>query len=340
MVYEATILSSIITFILTSFAFYIRILKINKHKKRIKFGRPGKSLPKAKKSGAMTDQVSVVGACEKDKKMLVEEINEATMEAALKEGAFETFLQPKYELQNERIVGAEALVRWMSGGKNFLYPDCFIPIFEKNGFIINLDLYMFEKVCKIIRSWREAGIEAVAVSVNFSKQHLLNEHFAQELGEIADAWKTPRNFLEIEITESMAMEDIGQMRRSFAALRKEGFSVALDDFGSGYSSLGFLKDMPIDTVKLDKTFFHKVENHQKFMTVIKHILLMAHELDLSVVAEGIETEAQINLLRQLDCDMVQGFYYDKPMRASAFEDKLRKQTKKIGVDYSAIHTVL
>lgn len=337
---EEIIISSTITFILTFFVFYILSVKINKHKKGLNFRQSRKNMPEKEKTSNVTNEVRETNICRQDEEVFIKYMTDVSMNAALEEKAFEAFLQPKYELKGETIVGAEALVRWITEGEIFLYPNNFIPFFEKNGFIINLDLYMFEKVCEIIHSWRSAGIKEVAVSINFSRRHLANEGFAEELGKIADSWKVPRSLLEIEVTESIAMENIVQIQRSFTALRRLGFSVALDDFGSGYSSLGFLKNMPIDTVKLDKSFFDRIENQQKFETIIKHILLMAHELDLRVVAEGIETEEQVNLLRHFDCDMVQGFYYAKPMKEALFKEALKKQSKEMEVDYSATYAVL
>lgn len=249
---------------------------------------------------------------------------ESRMEIALKNEEYKVFLQPKYRLSDEKIIGAEALVRWKSGGEVIAYPDSFIPIFEKSGFITQLDMYMFEQACKIIKGWIDSGITPITVSVNFSRLHLSNSDFVKKLSQLADQYGVPHNLLEIEITETAIFDNIEILEKVLLELHSENFTLSMDDFGTGYSSLGLLKNIPVDVIKIDKSFFDDSQDNERAMLVIGSVMDMAKKLKAHTVAEGVETKEKVDLLKHLGCDTVQGYYYAKPMPAEEFTVKFIK----------------
>ena len=239
------------------------------------------------------------------------------MEEALAKGEFVAYYQPKYDTYTEEIVGAEALVRWVRPEGEITPPDRFIRLFEEQGLITKLDWYMFERVCAQLRSLRESGTEAVPVSVNFSRAHLYDEGFAEGLEEIAQRYGVPPEQLEIEMTESMFFDNPGELYRMMHDLHEKGFRISIDDFGSGYSSLNMLKDSSFDIVKLDKAFMDQSAS-ERGRIIIRGILKLTHELQMKTVAEGVSSAEQVAFLRESGCDMIQGYYYAKPMEAGAF----------------------
>ncbi len=255
-------------------------------------------------------------------KLIFEKELEGKMENSLTTQQFKVFLQPKYALKDETIAGAEALVRWKYDNQDITYPDTFIPLFEKNGFIIRLDLYMFENTCKIIRGWIDDGLKPVTVSVNFSRHHLSKPHFVQELCQLADKYQVPRRLLEIELTETVILESQEILLGVLSQIHDAGFTLSMDDFGSGYSSLGLLQNLPVDVVKLDKTFFEGFYENDHSKIVIKNVIRMLNELKIETVAEGVETKEQVELLKELHCDIVQGYYYSRPIPAEDVKQKL------------------
>ncbi len=249
---------------------------------------------------------------------------ENKMRPALKNGEFKVFLQPKYYIVDETIAGAEALVRWKNNNADVYYPGSFIPLFERNGFITKLDMYMFEHVCEIIRGWIADGIEPITVSVNFSRNHLHNPDFVSELCAIADKYGVSRRFLEIELTETVMFDNEEKIMEVLNSLHGEGFTLSMDDFGTGYSSLGLLKNIPVDVIKIDRGFFLTAVDPDRANTVISNVMKMAHELGIHTVAEGVEAREQIDMLRDVGCEIVQGYYYAKPMP----DYELTKQLKE------------
>ncbi len=247
---------------------------------------------------------------------------EDKMENALKNEEFVVFLQPKYRLSDETPVGAESLVRWRVNGGDVEYPGSFIPVFEKNGFITSLDMYMFDKTCRIIRGWLDSDITPVIVSVNFSRLHLNNPNFIDELCAIADKRGAPRKYLEIELTETVIFDNIELLESVLDKLHQAGFTLSMDDFGTGYSSLGLLKNIPVDVIKMDRAFFVSTKDEQRAKAVISSVMDMAKKLNIHTVAEGVETQENIDLLRELGCDIVQGYYYAKPMPAEEIRELL------------------
>lgn len=247
---------------------------------------------------------------------------ENRMNFALGNGEFKVYLQPQYMLNTETVIGAEALVRWIPDNGAIVYPNDFIPLFEKNGFIIQLDLYMFEQVCKIIQSWIEHGCEPVAVSVNFSRLHLSTPQFVQTLCRIADQYNVPHELLVVEITENTIFDNEEALQVILKDLHEQGFTLAMDDFGSGYSSLGLLKNIPVDMIKLDKSFFDNMDNQERSYAVLANVIKLAKDLKIQTVAEGVETIENVNILKVLGCDSVQGYYYARPMPHEDFKGKL------------------
>ncbi len=245
------------------------------------------------------------------------------MHKALKNKEFKMYLQPKVAVESTEVVGAEALVRWIESDGGMVYPGEFIPLFEQNGFILELDKYMFKSACRQIKSWMESGRKIVHISVNFSRLHLHNLNFVEELSEIVASYNIEPKYLEIELTETIVSDNEEDLKGILKKLKNAGFLVSIDDFGSGYSSLGMLKNFDVDTVKLDRSFFIEVDDeheYKKANLVVESIVDLAGNLGMYTVAEGIETENQIALLKDISCNAVQGYYYSKPLPIDEFEN--------------------
>ncbi len=248
---------------------------------------------------------------------------ESMMEDALRNEEFKVFLQSKHRLTDGGINGCEALVRWRHGDKDVMYPGEFIHIFEQNGFITMLDMYMFEKSCAIIADWIASDIEPIPVSVNFSRLHLSNPDFVSTLRDIADKYDVPHNLLEIEITETAIQTNEEVIIKVINSLHAYGFAMSMDDFGSGYSSLGLLKNIPVDAIKIDRQFFINNNDTQRANAVIAKVIDLAKTLHMVTVAEGIETDEQVELLRILGCDSIQSYYFARPIPADDFKKVLQ-----------------
>lgn len=257
-------------------------------------------------------------------RILEEKEIENKMHGALQNGEFLLYLQPKYYLESEKIYGAEALVRWDGNSRTLAYPSDFIPIFEKNGFVTKLDMYMLEKACQTIRGWLDSNVVPIPISINFSRLHLKNPRFVDDIADIVDKYRIPPRYIEIELTESTMLHNEEVLIAMLSHLHEHGFTLSMDDFGSGYSSLGLLKNLPVDVIKLDRTFFVNYSELKRAVTVVGSIISMARDLGIKTVAEGVETIEQIEFLRELGCDIVQGYYYAKPMLAIEIDSYLEK----------------
>ena len=256
-------------------------------------------------------------------RMIREKHLEDMMDRALKENEFMVYLQPKYKVKTDHIAGAEALVRWNSKSEGMIYPDSFIPLFEKNGFIIKLDLWMFEQVCKLLEKWIDQGQEPVKISVNCSRAHLKNPNFLDAYREIFKKYHVPSKYLELELTENIVFEDTEHLAKVIDDIHELGFGCSMDDFGSGYSSLNLLQNIHVDTLKLDRIFFkNDFEREPRNEAIIDCILQMAQSLSMATVAEGVEEMEQVEVLRNLGCDYIQGYAYAKPMPVEDFEKLL------------------
>lgn len=245
-----------------------------------------------------------------------------SMESALSQNQFLVYLQPKYRIKDEVLVGAEALVRWNHPVWGFLSPAEFIPLFEKNGFITRLDRFVWEKACAVLHDWDERGYYPMSVSVNVSRADIYNEDLADTLVKIIEKYDLDPSRLHLEITESAYTENPKQIIDTVTTLREQGFVIEMDDFGSGYSSLNMLNDMPIDILKLDMKFIRSEMAKPKSQGILQFIINLASWMNLSVVAEGVETKAQLLRLTEIGCDYVQGYYFAKPMPCQEFEGLL------------------
>ena len=253
--------------------------------------------------------------------IIMEQEIESEMHTALEEKQFVIFLQPKVKLSDESLIGAEALVRWRHPKKGLLTPDKFIPVFESNGFIVRLDEYVCEEVCKFIRGWMDAGVKPVPISVNLSRLHIYSGDIIKYLTDIVKKYDIAPELLRIEVTETLFMADTDELNSVLTELHSLGFKVEMDDFGSGYSSLNMLRTVPVDTVKIDKDFFGDEMNADKGKIVVGHTISMAKDLEMEVIAEGVETKEHVAFLKNSKCDVGQGFFFSKPMPLTDFEGK-------------------
>lgn len=263
------------------------------------------------------------------KKLVFEKELEDRMEYALTHQGFQVYLQPKYKTGTQSIVGAEALVRWIDEQGKMIYPSDFISLFEKNGFIIKLDLWMFEQVCKLQQDWKQKGMKMIPISINCSRVHLKNHDFLSSYEEIFKKYDFDANMLELEFTENMVFEDTQFLLDVIENIHRIGFMCSMDDFGSGYSTLNLLQDIHVDTLKLDRIFFkHDFASNERAKAIISCILEMAQSLRMKTVAEGVEDWKHVEILRKLGCDFIQGYVYAKPMPLKAFYKLARAQENK------------
>ncbi|MGI6201537.1 MAG: putative bifunctional diguanylate cyclase/phosphodiesterase [Christensenellales bacterium] len=248
------------------------------------------------------------------------------MEGSLTNGDFQVYLQPKVRASDGGVGGAEALIRWQHPQRGIIYPSDFIPLFERTGEIRKLDLYVFERVCALLARWRDAGQAVYPISVNLSRQHFADPDFLAPFERIAQRYAIEPHWLEIELTESIIFHDeqMGDVQRAIERMHRAGFLCSLDDFGAGYSSLGLLKNFDVDTIKLDRCFFLQ-ERDDRGRAVVAAILELARQLGVKTVAEGVEYPAQVAMLREAHCDLIQGYVYAKPMPAAAFEAWARQR---------------
>ncbi len=254
-------------------------------------------------------------------RLLKEEEIEKSMNDALNNDEFLVYLQPKYMAKEETISGAEALVRWQNNSGKPLSPSYFIPVFEKNGFITELDYYMLRKVCELLKNWLDKDYTPLPISVNISRLHFANAHLAEIITEIVDSYGVPHPLIELELTESAFLQNKQMLIDTVIRLRGYGFIVSMDDFGAGYSSLNSLKDLPLDVVKLDGELFRLTDEVERGLTVIRNTINMAKDLHIKVVAECIETRDQVEFLCKVGCDIIQGYYFAKPMTVDQFEER-------------------
>lgn len=246
---------------------------------------------------------------------------ENRMGAALKNHEFIVFIQPKYDLKTNTVQGAEALVRWMDPKRGLIPPSDFVPLFEKNGFIAQVDLSVFQVVCQTIHSWVEQGLPPVRISVNLSRICLNNPDFLSRYEELLKAYQIPAGAIEFELTETLVFEKMNVLTKVIQHIHTLGCTFSLDDFGSGYSSLNMLKEVPVDVLKLDRAFFYTKNEAcgERGEQVVESVVKLARRLGIVTVAEGVERPEQVEFLRGIGCDMVQGFIFSKPLPIPDFE---------------------
>ena len=250
------------------------------------------------------------------------------MVGALEQGEFEPWFQPQYNHATGALVGAEALVRWRRGGR-IIPPNDFIPIFERNGFIYEIDQFIWRRVCLHLRRWLDEGRSPLPVSVNISRCDLFQPGFLDGITGLIREYDLPHELLRLEITESAFAESTSTVVRVVSELIARGFTVEIDDFGSGYSSLNTLKDVPAAILKLDMRFFETTANSQRGGNIIESVVRMAKWLGMAVIAEGVEDRTQADYLKTIGCYYIQGYYYDKPLPLPAYEERLAKKSKEM-----------
>lgn len=249
----------------------------------------------------------------------------AGVESALREDRIELFLQPKCNIRTGKIVGAEALARWRHPERGIVAPGEFIPLIERNGLVRSLDLRVWEKTAAWIRDLIDEGVQPVPVSVNVSRADIYLVDVAAELHALVERYGIEPSLIEVEITESAYSERPDRIVAAFDELAERGFTVLMDDFGSGYSSLNMLKDINVDVLKIDMRFLDRDDRRSK--DIMESVIRMARWLDLPVIAEGVETREQVNFLLDVGCSYAQGYYYARPMEAAAFEALLTDGSK-------------
>ena len=266
-------------------------------------------------------------------KLLHEKEIESQMEKALAEGEFIAYYQPKYSTKEQKLIGAEALVRWRRSDGIIVPPYQFVPLFERNGFINKVDRYMFELVCRQQMRWLKQGLIPVPISVNMSRMCLYDPHIVDEYIGVLNGSGLSAAYIKLELTESAFFENISIMNNVIEALHKVGIKVLMDDFGTGYSSMMMLKNVAIDVLKLDKSFVDDIgdDRSEKIISniisekIISNIIYLAHSLQIEVTAEGVETAAQFEFLKSVGCDYIQGYYFGKPQPAEDFAALLQKE---------------
>ncbi|MBP3754696.1 MAG: GGDEF domain-containing protein [Lachnospiraceae bacterium] len=246
---------------------------------------------------------------------------ESRFKDAIVKKEFVAYYQPKVNLENNMLIGAEALCRWHRG-KKILAPDSFIQVLEKSNRICSLDFYMLETVCKDLASWMDKGMTPVRISTNFSRKHLSNPNFVSDVINIVDEYKIPRSLIVIEVTETTTESDLIRLSECVRDFRKAGFDVSVDDFGVGYSSMSMIKDVPFSEIKIDRSFISSDSISDRDMIMMKHVITMAEDLGMNTIAEGVETKEQIEILKKYGCLRAQGHYFDKPLSKEDFEKVL------------------
>ena len=237
------------------------------------------------------------------------------MEDALRNREFVMYLQPKYNMVNEQIVGVEALVRWVKPDGTVIPPIDFVPAFENNGFITKMDAFIWEEACKLLCRWREEGKKLLPISVNMSRRHFQTMDYLPTLNALVDKYQIPKKYLEIEITETV---DEQESHSNIMKLKEEGYTLLMDDFGSGYSSLNVLKDTQFDIIKIDRAFLQNFLGTDRGQKIVENVIKMTTAIGLPMVAEGVETKEQADSLMKYGCNVAQGFYYARPMTVEDF----------------------
>lgn len=247
---------------------------------------------------------------------------ETWLRYALERDQFEVWYQPKYSLRQNRIVGAEALIRWQHPETGYISPGKFIPLSEETGLIVPIGDWVLKTVCSQTAKWLHSGQPVVAIAVNLSSVQLNQVDLAQRIQTILTDTHLPPEHLELEVTETALMQDIEPAIAVLHDLKDLGVKIAIDDFGTGYASLSYLQKLPIDMLKIDTSFVRNIHENATNQAILRHVIAMAHELNLKVIAEGIETEIEMHTLKAFDCDLIQGYWVGTPMDATEFAQRL------------------
>ena len=258
-------------------------------------------------------------------KAIDEKRMENEMEKALETGQFKVYLQPQVDLQTKKIVSAEALVRWIDPEKGVIPPFKFIPFFEKNAFVCKVDYYVWEEVIRMLARWNNNQQIMVPISINLSRVDIQKMGMIEELMTLFEKYSVEAKWVKAELTESVCLENDKIIMDKMEILKSHGLKIAIDDFGSGYSSLRMLKEMPIDILKIDKSFLeYNGEMQEKDEILIRDVVELGKHLHMQIVTEGVETLEQSDFLEAIGCDIAQGYYYGRPMPIEEFEVVLKK----------------
>lgn len=252
--------------------------------------------------------------------MINNKIIESEMYSALEQQQFFVMIQPKCDINSGKVIGAEALVRWQHPERGMIPPDAFIPVFEEDGFVLQLDEFVWEETCKAMRTWLDKGYEVVPISVNVSRLHIFDTELVPKLLALVEKYDLPTRLLELELTESAFLNNVDELYELMNKLKDAGFTLSMDDFGSGYSSLNMLKDAPFDVVKFDREFLNESVNSEKGKTILDSMITMVNRLSIRVLVEGVETKEQTKILLEAGCHIAQGYYYSRPIKIEEFEE--------------------
>lgn len=244
---------------------------------------------------------------------------------ALSQKEFQVYFQPKIDTDTLSLIGAEALVRWQKADGTFVYPDEFIPLIERSGQIVEVDYYVYRRVFSFLANRLKEGKRVVPISVNVSRVHLNRMHILEYVKELLEEFQVPCSLVEFELTESIYLEDTERALELIKGLHKMGFKISMDDFGSGYSSLNLLSKLPIDIIKLDRVFLKEGEMQENDRIIISCVVDMAKRLKITSLCEGVETQEQCNYLKEVGCQMQQGFYFSRPVSQEVFEKLLEEE---------------
>ncbi len=247
---------------------------------------------------------------------------EAGLRCAIAGNELSLLFQPQFDLRNLRLIGAEVLLRWHSAALGKVSPAEFIPIAEDTGLIVPIGEWVLRSACEQMQIWRNERLQLPVISVNFSARQLRIQNPAQHILDIIAETRVDPHLIEVELTESILMENLHSLVGDFSLLQQRGIKIAIDDFGTGYSSMAYLKRLPLDRIKIDRTFIQDLPHSANDREIVAAMIAMAHNLGLRVTAEGVETEGQADFLRELDCDTVQGFYFGIPMPAAELKNLL------------------
>lgn len=250
----------------------------------------------------------------------------ADLEVAVSEGQFQMYLQPQVSMAG-KLLGAEALLRWIHPVKGMIMPGEFIPVFEKNGLICDVDKYIWELACKQLRKWKDEGREDLYISVNISPRDFYLLNIYQVFLDLVHKYDLEPQNIKLEITETAIVMDFKRQLELIERLRQTGFVVEMDDFGSGYSSLNMLKDIHVDVLKIDMAFLRKAKDEDRSKKILQMIISLSKQLDMPVITEGVETAEQVEFLTEMGCDMFQGYFFAKPMEVARFEEFILEMEK-------------
>jgi EAL domain-containing protein (putative c-di-GMP-specific phosphodiesterase class I) len=250
---------------------------------------------------------------------------EGQLRHAMERQEFVVYYQPKVNVANRKLIGAEALIRWNHPHLGLLYPSNFIGIAEESGLIVPIGQWVLEQVCRQNQAWLKSGLDCVPISVNLSAIQFRNKSLVDSLRILLEETGLPPALLELELTESCIIQGSEIVIETLQSLKELGLNLSIDDFGTGYSSLSYLKRFPIDTLKIDQSFVRDIAHDENDDAIIKAIISMAHSLNMSVIAEGVETQEQFAFLEAHLCDDIQGYYFSQPVPATRFEEMLKVQ---------------